>query len=557
MENNLKRNHLAAAILASLMSGPLLAADPTDAGVVLKLEREQIERILQERKLQQAPFETSIDLPARPTVAPASREANIPVKRFEFGASEILTANEIRAVLLPYEGRAVSLNDLLDAVDAINGLYTAKRMPTARAFLPPQDLKDGVVQLQLIEARVGALSVDGLQRLKPVFVQERMSLKGGDLMSVQHLEDDLVRFNRLHDTQLRASIKPGGQFGTTDVVLAAVEPPRFQNSVFIDNAGRYTVGENRIGLITHVNGVSGNSDSLVFSATDSHGSNSYFLGYSRPLTVQDLNLDVNLSKGDIKVVEGSFAPLDVTGASRELSFSLSKPLQVTQERVWTIYTRLARKNSTSEFGGAIQQDATLTALTLGSTIQQQRGTQSWSADLSLSQGSGSQADDQRFQALRSNLAWLNSFAADQQVLLRGAMQYSGDALLPSSEQFQLGGSSSVRGFSEGLLSGRSGYLMSAEYRRNVQPSSDFQGQFPNVPRMVFLVFVDHGAAMPYRPSGQEAVQSDDYLTSFGIGMQFDWGKRASMRLSVAKPTRDNANETSPHRFSANFALNWP
>lgn len=553
----MKRNHLAAAILASLMSGPLLAADPTDAGVVLKLEREQIERILQERKLQQAPFETSIDLPARPTVAPASREANIPVKRFEFGASEILTANEIRAVLLPYEGRAVSLNDLLDAVDAINGLYTAKRMPTARAFLPPQDLKDGVVQLQLIEARVGALSVDGLQRLKPVFVQERMSLKGGDLMSVQHLEDDLVRFNRLHDTQLRASIKPGGQFGTTDVVLAAVEPPRFQNSVFIDNAGRYTVGENRIGLITHVNGVSGNSDSLVFSATDSHGSNSYFLGYSRPLTVQDLNLDVNLSKGDIKVVEGSFAPLDVTGASRELSFSLSKPLQVTQERVWTIYTRLARKNSTSEFGGAIQQDATLTALTLGSTIQQQRGTQSWSADLSLSQGSGSQADDQRFQALRSNLAWLNSFAADQQVLLRGAMQYSGDALMPSSEQFQLGGSSSVRGFSEGLLSGRSGYLMSAEYRRNVQPSSDFQGQFPNVPRMVFLVFVDHGAAMPYRPSGQEAVQSDDYLTSFGIGMQFDWGKRASMRLSVAKPTRDNANETSPHRFSANFALNWP
>jgi hemolysin activation/secretion protein len=99
--------------------------------------------------------------------------------------------------------------------------------------------------------------------------------------------------------------------------------------------------------------------------------------------------------------------------------------------------------------------------------------------------------------------------------------------------------------------------MSAEYRLNVQPSSYFESQFPNVPRTVFLLFVDHGAAMPYRPSGQEAVQADDYLTSFGMGMQFDWGKRASMRLSVAKPTRDNANETTSHRFSANFALNWP
>jgi hemolysin activation/secretion protein len=557
MENNLNRNFFAAAFLAFLVAGPVMAADPTDAGAVLKLEREQIERLMQERKLQQSPVAASIDLPAKPAATPASREANIPVKRFEFGASDILTANEIRAVLLPYEGRTVSLNDLFDAVDAINGLYAGKRMPTARAFLPPQDLKDGVVQLQLIEARVGALGVESLQVLKPEFVQDRMSLKGGDLMSVQKLEDDLVRFNRLHDTQVRASVKPGSQFGTTDVVLNAVEPPRFQNSVFFDNAGRYTVGENRIGLISHVKGVSGNGDSLVFSATGSHGSNSFFLGYSRPLSIQDLNLDVNLSKGDIKVVEGSFAPLDVTGASRELSVSLSKPIQVTQERLWTIYTRLARKNSTSEFGGAIQQDATLTALTLGSTILQQRGTQSWSADLSLTQGTGSQPDDQKFQALRSSLAWLNNFSGNSQVLLRGALQYSGDALLPSSEHFQLGGSSSVRGFSEGLLSGRSGYLMSAEYRRNVQPSSYFQSQFPNVPRMVFLAFVDHGAAMPYRPSGQEAVQADDYLTSLGIGMQLDWGKRASMRLSVAKPTRDNANETSTHRFSANFALNWP
>jgi hemolysin activation/secretion protein len=557
MENNLNRNLFAVSILAYLMAGPVLAADPTDAGAVLKLEREQIERLMQERKLQQAPVAASIDLPAKPVATPASREANIPVKRFEFGTSEILTANEIHAALLPYEGRTVSLNDLFDAVDAINALYTAKRMPTARAFLPPQDLKEGVVQLQLIEARVGALGVEGLQDLKPGFVQERMRLKGGDLMSVQKLEDDLVRFNRLHDTQLRASVKPGSQFGTTDVVLNAVEPPRFQNSVFIDNAGRYTVGENRIGLISHVNGVSGNGDSLVFSATGSHGSNSFFLGYSRPLTLQDLNLDVNLSQGDIKVVEGSFAPLDVTGASRELSFSLSKPLEVTSERLWTLYTRFARKNSTSEFGGALQQDVTLNALTLGSSIQQQRGMQSWSADMSLTQGVGRQPDDQKFLVLRSNLAWLNSFSADQQLLLRGALQYSGDALLPSSEQFQLGGSSSVRGYSEGLLSGRSGYLMSAEYRINVQPSSSFESQFPNVPRMVFLVFLDHGAAMPYRPSGQEAMQADDYLTSFGLGMQFDWGKRASMRLSVAKPTRDNANEISSHRFSANFAVNWP
>lgn len=552
----MKRTLLATALLTALVS-PVLAAEPTDAGAVLKLEREQIERLLQERKLQQAPVEATISLPDQPAAKPASREANIPVKRFEFGSSEILSAEEIHAVLAAYEGRTVSLNDLFDAVEAINRLYAARHMPTARAFLPPQDIQDGVVKLRLVEAHVGAVKVNGAEYTQPGFITERMGLKSGALMSVPRLEDDLVRFNRLHDTQLRASVKPGAQFGTTDLELLVVEPPRFQGSVFVDNAGRYTVGENRVGLTARANGVSGNGDSLAFSATGADGSNSFFLGYSRPLTLNDLNLDINLSKGDIKVVEGSFAPLDVTGASHEFSLALSKPMAVSSEQLWNVYGRLASKRSASEFGGTTQQDVTLTALSLGSAYQQQSGDQAWSADLSLNHGTHWFAGEENFFALRGNAAWLNNFAASSQLLVRGALQYSDDDLLPSSEQFQLGGSSSVRGFSEGLLSGRNGYLLSVEYRHQLQPGSEFYSQYPNAPRMIFLAFVDHGGAVPYRPRGQKAVQSDDFLTSLGAGLQLDWGRRASLRVALATPLRDNANESKSPSCHASFTVNWP
>jgi hemolysin activation/secretion protein len=534
------------------------AADATSAAAVLKLERDQIERILQERQLRQGSVTPQIEVPAAPVMPAASQVANIPLKRFEVGPSEILSADEIRAVLSPYEGRTVSLSELLDAVDGINALYAARRMPTARAFLAPQEIRDGVVEVRLVEARVGAVKLEGQQHLKPAFVDQRVSLQGGDLMSVPILENDLIRFNRLHETQLRASVKPGAAFGTTDVLLTAVEPPRYQNSFFVDNAGRYTVGENRLGVISQINGLAGIDDKLTLSAIGASGSKSLFVGYSWPLTARDLRADVGVSKGNIEVVKGAFVPLDITGSSREFSFGLSQPLLVDSERLWKAYGRVANKQSASYFGGVTQQDATVKALTVGVSGLRQSMEGAWSLDLNLNTGKQSGAGSS-FSALRANGAWLRNLGPRSQVVLRGGMQWSGTDLLPASEQFQLGGSNSVRGYSEGLLSGRKGYLLSAEYRRDLELPAGIKNRYANAPRLMALAFIDHGAAYPFRPVGQVQTTKDDKLTSVGAGVQLDWGSRANLRLVLGFPSSRNSNELKHRnpRLHAAFTVNWP
>lgn len=64
----------------------------------------------------------------------------------------------------------VSLQDLFDAVAAINRLYDARHQPTARAILPPQTVSDGTVRIRLVEARIGELRVGGTTWLRDDFI---------------------------------------------------------------------------------------------------------------------------------------------------------------------------------------------------------------------------------------------------------------------------------------------------------------------------------------------------------------------------------------------------
>jgi hemolysin activation/secretion protein len=59
-----------------------------------------------------------------------------------------------------------------------------------------------------------------------------------------------------------------------------------------------------------------------------------------------------------------------------------------------------------------------------------------------------------------------------------------------------------------------------------------------------LVFLDHGAAFPYRRGGSS---SDDYLTSIGAGITFDPSPRFSGRLVVGVPLSEPGIEVDDVR----------
>jgi hemolysin activation/secretion protein len=269
----------------------------------------------------------------------------------------------------------------------------------------------------------------------------------------------------------------------------------------------------------------------------------------------DLRFDVSMSHGHIKVVNGPFVPLDITGRSRDFTVGLTQPFAVSLTEQWAAYGRLSSRNSVSLFGGLAQQDRDLQVLSLGASGEAHRDTVAWTLDNSMNVGVRVLNGDERFAYYRVNASRIDRLSQRVQLLTRAGGQYSLSRVLPSGEQFQAGGISTVRGFSEGLLSGRSGYALSAELRAVAYAPA------PDTPaglRPVFQVlsFVDHGAALPYRPG--QSTTHDDYLTSAGVGFILDFSSRVTTRVTAAWPLDQNPAERrqrSPRALAA-MSIAW-
>lgn len=500
-------------------------------------EREQRER---EQRLQEQIRTPQITTQGSRSTTPASEEKNIPVEKFVVDSSSLLSVEAIDKVLAPLRGKKVSLADLQRAVVAINALYDEKRQSTARAFLPPQTIKDGIVQIRLVESRVGKVKISGNKYLDQDYVARRLTLQSGDLTQIPVLEDDLVRFNKLNESQLRASVVAGEQFGTTDVDVTVQEPSRMRGSIFADNGGRSTVGSARAGFSARAANLAGISDTLQAAGTFSEGSKNYSLSYSLPVNRNDLRLDMSYSQGGIKIIDGPFQPLDITGSSSDATIGLTQPLMVTLADQWSVYGRFSARKSISKFGGFEQQNQDLRVWSFGGTGEHRSDKVSWIIDQFIGNGMKYWGGEENFTYYRGNATHMATLSDRWQMVTRGGWQLTDTRFLPASEQFQIGGMNSVRGFSEGLLSGRSGYFLSMEWRFGGGLKA-YMERDASAPSFQGAIFIDHGGAFPYRAGNQKEVGRDDFLTGAGLGVLMDW-KKLNVRAYVAHPINKNPAE---------------
>jgi len=516
-------------------------------GAAQRLEQDRIDREKQKMKLQKStPVAPEIFITDTDTGKGVDSDIkNISVTKFDVDTSELLTVIEIERLLEPYQGRNVSINELFEVVAELNKLYSEKNIQTARAILPAQEIKEGVVKISLIEAHLGEIRIQGQNYMRPSFVESRIHQQAGDLVSITELESDLIRFNSLYESKIRAGIVAGAEVGKTDITIEVQEPKRYALTSFADNAGSYTVGEGRIGTLFQATNLIGINDKLRLNATGTDGSKSYGFNYSIPVSKMDTILDLSYNKGNVEVVNGDFVPLDITGRSRNFTIGLTQPFAVSINRQWATYGRFSSRDSISKFSGFTQQYSNLKVIMIGLTAEAHYDDYAWTLDNSFNFGTTAFGGDEKFSYYRANASRVDRLSDRLQLLTGAGLQYSFNNIIPSGEQFQVGGIYSVRGFSEGLLSGRKGYFGSIELRgRLITPSSAV---------IQVLGFLEHGAAFPYRPL--KGHSQDDYLTSAGVGLMLDLGSQVSLKLTMAYPMGDNQSEARQHEAKLLSSIN--
>lgn len=502
-----------------------------------------------ERRLEEpdAGPETTVETPEPPppAVPPPDAEQQLFVSRLEVDASAVLEPAEVQAITAPLEGRMATLGQLFDVVERLNGLYRERRCVTCQAFLPAQDVREGVIRIQLVEATVGEVRVVDARYTRPTYYTDRVAIDAGDLFSLQRLERDLVRINGTGQARARSRLAPGSQFGTVDVIVEAIEPPRWQGLVFADNAGRDTIGEYRLGATVINNGVFGRSDPFSATITGAEGTVGFTVAYDLPVNSRGTRVSALYDRSDIDVKKGPFAELDVGGYAYTAGINLTHPVRVTADSRLQAFVGAYAKQSDTEFGSETIVSTKLRSLAYGVEYLTVGDYGVIYTTHALTNGVERERDDRGYFKYNGDLSWQWPFGSGYATVLRLGGQWADRRLIPSQEQFQLGGIATVRGYEEGLLIGDSGYFISGELQAPVSALADTDWS-----ALRLVAFLDHGGAFPYRPGGTGG-SSDDFLTSLGVGVNLGWRSRLTGRAYLGVPLNDpfdNQNSVRAHLY---------
>ena len=156
--------------------------------------------------------------PAAPAAAPVPADGGpkVLVKGFRIQGATLIPAAELAEQLKDFVGQELTFRQLQRAAPALIAYY-ARKGYLARVVLPPQEIKDGIVNVAITEGRRGSLRIDRKEGSRvdaarvQGFVERRLG--EGAAMNIAALEETLNILNDQPGVTARSSVAPGRSEG--------------------------------------------------------------------------------------------------------------------------------------------------------------------------------------------------------------------------------------------------------------------------------------------------------------------------------------------------------
>jgi hemolysin activation/secretion protein len=496
-----------------------------------------------------------LELPPVPPPAPEpplSSGVQVFVNAIRLTGNTVFGDQELAPIVAPYLGRAITTEELLDLRDALTARYVEAGYVNSGALIPDQEVRDGVIEVQIVEGRLADVVVNGLTSLEPDFVVERIRLGAGPPLNVNQLREriQLLLLDPAID-QVNARLGPGLRRGEGRLEVDVVEAPRYQPTFRFANDRSPAVGAEHGELTMSFGNLLGRSDPLRLQVGASEGLKDAAIDYSVPLTARDLRVFLSGEITDSDVVEEPFNAIDVESTSSSLQIGLSWPVIRTLDDELRLEAGLERERSTTSllgrrfsFSEGVENGRSdVTALRLVQQWQRRsqdqvialRSTESIGLDLlGATKNSGDVPDGQFFAWLGQAQFARRLFGSDWQLNLRADVQLSADPLLPI-ERIAIGGIDTVRGYRENELVVDSGWITSAELRIPLgQVTVPGLSEAPDDGALQLVPFVDAGGGWNLEGPDPE----ENVIYALGAGLRWQPNRRLDLRLDFAPPLVD-------------------
>jgi len=484
------------------------------------------------------------------------------IDHFKIEGNTLLKADEIEALLKPFTGKQREYGDVQRAIEALRQRYRTEGFSVVWVVAPEQDLDRGVVTLQVIEARIGKVTIEGnrffddsnIRSSLPV-LREEVSPRTGDISANAQLADENPA------KQVDVVLRPGEKQGMVDATVEVIDVRPFKAFLTLDNTGNPQTGDFRLGVgVQHANLF--NRDNVgTFNYVTSPGKwkqvSLYSGSYRMPLYSWGDSMDFIIAYSDVSAgtVQTVAGPLALSGKGAVYGFRYNQLLERRGEYSHRIvygidYRAYENYCAFGDFGeagcGPAAVDVTVRPVSLaysGNWAKPGRISDFYVAlshnvpgaanghesDFNAARPSpnGGDGASSRYTILRFGASMVNAFESNWQVRAAFNAQYTSDALV-SSEQFGIAGATAVRGFMEREIVRDTGYFINLELY-----SPNLAGKLvPGEGNMRVLLFYDIARSANNPLSGESRQKAS--IASIGAGFRWNIKRNFNMRFDLAR-----------------------
>jgi hemolysin activation/secretion protein len=526
-----------------------------------------------------------------PAVAAPAADARFQIDKFTVRGATLITPGALQLILAPYIGKDKNFGDVQKALEALEKAYTSKGYSAVQVILPEQQIDDGEVEFDVVEAKIGKVVIEGNKYFDEANIRASLpQVRQGQPPNIFQISDNLRVANENPGKQTTVLLRSGAEEGQVDAVVRVSDERPNKLSMTLDNTGTQQTGLFRVGVgYQHSN--LWNRDHVlnaqyVTAPNDDDRTNRlglypskhvFILGaqYRIPLYRQGDTLE--FTAGYSNVNSGVVANLfNISGSGSIFGARYNHAL----EKIGDLEHKLSYgldwrgyKSAVTQIGVAgagLVPDVTVhpISLTYAGTYRKSESDSNFS--LSAIQnlpggndgGTGAFEGDPfvtparpaaraganpRYFMTRWGFNHNRALPRDWQFRWGMSGQLTRDMLI-SGEQFGIGGADSVRGFLEREIVNDNGYRGTLEFY-----TPDFGKIVPVTGvRMRALAFYDWGAVRRIRPAVLELY--GQHVSSAGFGVRFSRGTNLSFRVDVATVTDSGGlQKIGDVRLHASFA----
>lgn len=557
-ENRLFTSGFTAALLWTQFTCADFEGSPSSSAGVLERE---IQREYELRKIEPQREEPLIEI-------------EIPEERLDLGDGEtafitsislegndVLSCKVIRAFISEYENRELSMKEIEELCLKIQGKYVKEGYFLARVYPPVQEVKEGRLTLEVLEGKLGLVTVQGQKYYKEAFIRKYFTKFQGKAINYDHLLKTLFLLNENSDLNASVIFKKGSELGTADLIVEVKDARPCHLFVDENNYGAHNTTIWRTGAKFDYGNLFLDGD--AFTLTEVVGNpvsrlNFTNASYQVPLNTIGTALEFNYVFSYFHI--NQFTELNLKGKTQIGTVEVSQALTRSRNLSTDMYTSFDYKQIRNYQQGQVASTDNLRLLTLGFTFDGMDSLRGRNlADVSYTCGIPHFLGGLKTDTLKSsrkgsggNFSIFNADYTRIQTLPKNCfimLHLSGQATpykLPISEQFYIGGIDSVRGYPIGSALGDDGYCANFELRTPFPwlMEQKVPGMHKKWKDFLQLIgFVDQGGVL--LNGGGENQKHHIMMTSAGVGLRIFAPFHINIIFDIAFPLTEEKKQSSP------------